>query len=113
MSCGIGHRHSSDPQLLWLWCRPAAAAPIGPLVWEFPYAVGVALKSQKEKKRKEKKERKERKEGRKEGNRNRLIIAPKVISQMSKVQTFSSFVVHHTFSDTITHTTYIFWVIKF
>ena len=26
--CGIDHRHSSDPALLWLWCRPAAAAPI-------------------------------------------------------------------------------------
>ena len=27
-SCGVGHRHSLDPMLLWLWCRPAAAAPI-------------------------------------------------------------------------------------
>jgi len=31
--------------LLWLWCRPAAVAPIGPLAWEPPYAAGVALKS--------------------------------------------------------------------
>ena len=31
-----------DPVLLWLWCRPAAAAPIRPLVWELPYAVGAA-----------------------------------------------------------------------
>ena len=31
--------------LLWLWCRPAAVAPIGPLAWELPYAEGVALKS--------------------------------------------------------------------
>ena len=23
-----------DPTLLWLWCRPAAAAPITPLAWE-------------------------------------------------------------------------------
>ena len=30
-----------------LWCRPAAAAPIPPLAWEFPYAVGVALKRKK------------------------------------------------------------------
>ena len=29
--------------LLWLWCRPAAAAPIRPLAWEPPYAAGVAL----------------------------------------------------------------------
>ena len=21
VSCGIGHRHSLDPTLLWLWCR--------------------------------------------------------------------------------------------
>ena len=35
--------------VVWLWCRPAAAAPIQPLTWEPPYAVGVALKRQKEK----------------------------------------------------------------
>ena len=40
--------------LLWLWYRPAAAAPIQSLAWEFPYAVGVALKSQKKKKKKKK-----------------------------------------------------------
>ena len=44
MSCGIGHRHSSNPALLWLWHRPVARAPIQPLAWELPYAVGVALK---------------------------------------------------------------------
>ena len=33
-----------DPELLWLWCRPAAAAVIQLLVWELPYAMGVALK---------------------------------------------------------------------
>ena len=27
-----------DPALLWLWCRPAAVAPIRPVAWEFPYA---------------------------------------------------------------------------
>ena len=52
MSYGVGWRHSSDPVLLWLWCRPAAVAPIPPLAWEPPYAVGVALKSQKKKKKK-------------------------------------------------------------
>ena len=45
MSCGVGHRCGSDLALLWLWCRPAAAAPIQPLAWELPYAVGVDLKS--------------------------------------------------------------------
>ena len=33
-----------DLVLLWLWCRPAAVAPIRPLVWELPCAVGAALK---------------------------------------------------------------------
>ena len=41
---------------LWLWRRPAAAAPIRPLAWEPPYDVGEALKRQKEKKKKRKKE---------------------------------------------------------
>ena len=35
-SCGVGHRHGSDPVLPWLWCRLAAAAPIQPLAWELP-----------------------------------------------------------------------------
>ena len=47
MSCGVGHRHSSDPTLLWLWRRPAAATPIGPLAWELPYAMSAALKKKK------------------------------------------------------------------
>ena len=47
MSCGVGRRCGSDSSLLWLWCRPAAVALIDPLVWEPPYAVGVALKRQK------------------------------------------------------------------
>ena len=34
----------SDPELLWLWYRPTAVAPIQPLAWEPPYATGVALK---------------------------------------------------------------------
>ena len=32
-----------------LWCRLAAEAPIGPLAWEPPYAVGTALKSKRKK----------------------------------------------------------------
>ena len=51
MSCGVGHRHGSDPVLLWLWHRPAAVAPpIGPLAWEPPCAEGAALKEAKKKK---------------------------------------------------------------
>ena len=44
MSCGVGGRRGSDPSLLWLWCKPASAAVIRPLVWELPYAEGAALK---------------------------------------------------------------------
>ena len=44
MSCGVGHRQGTNPVLLWLWCRPAAVAPIGPLAWEPPCAVSAALK---------------------------------------------------------------------
>ena len=49
VSCGVGRRHSWDLALLWLWRRPAAAAPITPLAWELPYATGAALKGQKTK----------------------------------------------------------------
>ena len=43
-----------DLELLWLWCRPAAVAPIRPLACEAPYATGVALQSKKKKKKKKK-----------------------------------------------------------
>ena len=49
MSCGEGQGCSSDPALLWLWCRPAAVAPIRPQTKEFPYATGAALKRQNNK----------------------------------------------------------------
>ena len=58
VSCGVGNchelcrRHGSDAALLWLWYRPAAIAPIQPLAWEPPYAVGTALKKTKKRKRK-------------------------------------------------------------
>ena len=32
-----------------LWCMPAAAAPIGPLAWEPPYAAGAAPSQKREK----------------------------------------------------------------
>ena len=50
VSCGVGHRRGSDPVFLCLWRRPASVAPIRPLPWEPPYAVGMAIKSKKEKK---------------------------------------------------------------
>ena len=49
VSCGAGHRLGLDPVLLWLWCRPAATALIGPLAWEPPYVAGAALKKTKNK----------------------------------------------------------------
>ena len=52
MSHGIGCRCGLDLMLLWLWCRQAAAVPIRLLAWEPPYAMGVALKRQKDKKTK-------------------------------------------------------------
>ena len=50
MTCGVDRRQSLDP--VWLWCRLAATALIGPLAWESPYAKGVGLKRKKEKKKK-------------------------------------------------------------
>ena len=44
VSCGVGRRHGLDPELLWLWCRPAAVAPIHRLAWELPYDAPEALK---------------------------------------------------------------------
>ena len=43
-----------DPALLWLWRRPVATALIRPLAWEPPYAMGVALKRQKDRNRNKK-----------------------------------------------------------
>ena len=47
MTCGISHRYSLDPALLWQWHLPAAIAPIRPLAWELPYAAGEAEKEKK------------------------------------------------------------------
>ena len=82
MSCGVGHRLGSDPVLLWLWHRPAATAPIGPLAWEPPYATGAALekaKGQKKKKKKkertkERKKERERERERKERRKKHLLL---------------------------------------
>ena len=52
MSCGVGCGRGSNPELLCLWCRPVATAPIRPLAWEPPYAAEAAqemAKSQKAK----------------------------------------------------------------
>ena len=49
MSCGVGHRHSSDTLLLRLWYRLAVTAPIQPLAWEPPYATSTALRQKRQK----------------------------------------------------------------
>ena len=50
MSCGVSRRRGLDPELLGLWCGPAATAPIRPLAWELPYATGAALENAKRQK---------------------------------------------------------------
>ena len=51
MSCGVGCRRGSDPELLWLWYRPGATALIRPLAWKPPCATGAALERTKKKKK--------------------------------------------------------------
>ena len=53
MSYSVGPRCGLDLALLWLWYRPASAAPILPLAWELPYAAGAKIKKRKKKERKE------------------------------------------------------------
>ena len=52
VSCGVGCRCGSDPTLLWLCYRLAAAAPNGSLAWGPPYTSDMDLKRQKKKKKK-------------------------------------------------------------
>ena len=74
MSCGVGHRCSSDIAFLWLQCRLAAKALIQPLAWELPYAMCAALKRQKKKKFSE-------------------IISTRLI--MIQVKFYSKYLAHH------------------
>ena len=78
MSCEVGRRLGWDAALLWLWRRSAATAPIRPLAWEPPYAMGAALeKKERDKalvKAKEKKKgtkRKEKEKGEKKGTKRK------------------------------------------
>ena len=47
MNWSVSWRCGSDPELLWLWCRLVAVAPIQALAWELSYAAGAALKKKK------------------------------------------------------------------
>ena len=51
MSCGVGHRQGSDLALLWLWLWLVVTAPIGPLAWEPPGALGATLEKTKRQKK--------------------------------------------------------------
>ena len=81
MSCGIGHRCSSGLVLLWLWCRPAAIAPIRPPAWELSYALRTALGQIKKKRKKEKKSKK--KENKQKKLSEVLAVAQRVKNQIS------------------------------
>ena len=61
MSCSVVGRCGSDPALPWLWCRPAAIAPIRPLAWEPPYGTWAGLKKQTNKQKGKKKKKPEQK----------------------------------------------------
>ena len=47
VNSNVGLRYSLDLALLWLWHRPPAEALVQPLIWEFPSAIGAALKRKK------------------------------------------------------------------
>ena len=72
MSCGGDRRRGPDLVLLWLWCRPAATAPIRPLAWEPSYAVDAAIKRQKTKTEKKTRTRKRKHKQRKREKRLRM-----------------------------------------
>ena len=52
MSCSLSCRYGLDLVLLWLWHRPAAAAPIQPLALKLPHAIDAGLKSKQTNKQK-------------------------------------------------------------
>ena len=47
MRLWVGSLTSPSGLRIWLWCRLAAGALIGPLAWKPPYAMGEALKKKK------------------------------------------------------------------
>ena len=83
MSCGVGCRRGSDPEVLWRWRRLVATAPIRPLAWEPPYAIGTAQEMAKRPKKKKKGQqitREDNKRGREEKDPN---FQPPKINKMA------------------------------
>ena len=66
---------------MWLWYRLVAAAPIGPLAWEPPYATGMALKRPKKKKNKQKNKTKKKKKKKKKRQKQQLLWQYKLINK--------------------------------
>ena len=62
----------SDLALLWLWRRQVATAPIGPLAWEPPYAMEMALEKAK---RQTNKQINKQTRNRLTNTENRLVVA--------------------------------------
>ena len=58
VSCGVGCRLGLNPDLLWLWCRLAAAALIKLLAREPPYATRAAQEMVRRQEKNKKRERK-------------------------------------------------------
>ena len=54
MSCGVSRRHDSDLVLLWLWCRLAAIAPMGPPTLGISICYGYGPKKTKDEKKEKK-----------------------------------------------------------
>ena len=73
MSFSVGCRCGLDLVLLWLWCRLAAVALIGPLAWELPCNRDMALKRTRKKEGKEGREEGRGKEGRKGKERRKTF----------------------------------------
>ena len=82
MSCGVGDRCSSDPELLWLWCRLAAVNLIGHLAWEFLHTADKALKQKNKNKKKRRKEKEKQTNQPKSNNKKFLGEFPLWLSRL-------------------------------
>ena len=70
--------------LLWLWCRPAAAAPIQHLSWEPPNAEGIAQKKERKKQRKKETKKQRKKQATKEQIKFKKIRGEELVKNRNK-----------------------------